>query len=585
MIEDACTLPNDDPIEADIAIIGGGAAGIAMALDFCNSNLKVVLLESGGLSYERKTQALYRGDNVGLRYEPLDLCRVRTLGGSTDKRGWAGWCKTFEDSDFEQRDWVRHSGWPISKSDLSPYYKRAFETLSLSTDTEAEAKAAAEGGDCLPLASLEIVNDPVPLSTAPHMGQAWLRTLAASRSVRVILHANVTHIDTDECGRKVTSLRFSTLENKKFKITPRCTVIAAGGIETARLLLSSDQSNPQGLGNASGWVGRCFMDHPRYAWGQITSLQDPSQLLRYNPTHGVGQRSRGVPQPGDAPLLGFGLSLRPEVQQRERVLASRTWILPVSSQGERVGGRELREVVLWSLRGRVPSDILLRAQKIVSDLPNASAAAIAHLRSVVGHMTHWHFLTIVEPEPNPDSRVTLGTQRDALGMRKVKVDWRLTPLVERTLRVTQETVVSNLRAIGVECFVEGRGGARANQPFEEPRWVWHHMGTTRMSADPSLGVVDANCRVHGMQNLYISGSSVFPTSSTDMPTLTLVALAHRLSTHLRLNFRASERSEGVRTTERGRVANSGRSHLAGTQSAQGDRASMRSARPTNSVRR
>jgi choline dehydrogenase-like flavoprotein len=276
------------------------------------------------------------------------------------------------------------------------------------------------------------------------------------------------------------------------------------------------------------------MDHPRYAWGQITSIQEPALLLRYNPTHGVGQRRLGVPPPGANPLFGFGIAPSEAAQRREQILGSRTWIVPVSAQGERAGGRELREVVLWATRGRIPSDIVLRGRKILEDIPNAAAAAIAHLRSVAGQTRRWQFLTIVEPEPNPDSRVTLGNDCDQFGLPRVILDWRLTPLVERTLQVAQKLIVNDLRSMGVECFVDGPGGSEANQKFEEPRWVWHHMGTTRMSADPKEGVVDANCKVHGMNNLYIAGSSVFPTSSTDMPTLTLIALAHRLADHLRL---------------------------------------------------
>jgi choline dehydrogenase-like flavoprotein len=537
MIEDARLLPIDVRIDADIAIIGGGAAGISMALNFVNGPLKVVVLESGGLTYESKTQSLYRGQIVGLRYEPLDLCRVRMFGGSTDKRGWAGWCKVFSELDFEHRDWVPHSGWPISKRDLEPYYKEALKTVALPTNLEELAHTEARGPDCIPLSDSDCVNDPVPLSTAPHLSDAWLEMLKGSQYVRVILHANVTRIDTDETGRVATGVQFATLDRRMFSIAPRFTVIAAGGIESARLLLCSDQTAKSGLGNASGWVARCFMDHPRYAWGQITSIKDPSVLLRYNPTHGVGQRRLGVPPPGSSPLFGFGIALSEAAQRREQVLASRTWIVPVSAQGERAGGRELREVVLWATRGRIPSDIVLRGRKILGDIPNAVAAAIAHLQSVAGKTTRWQFLTIVEPEPNPNSRVMLGDDRDQFGLRRVILDWQLTPLVERSLRVAQKLIVNDLQSLGVECFVEGPGGPEANQKFEEPRWVWHHMGTTRMSADPREGVVDGNCKVHGMDNLYVAGSSVFPTCSTDMPTLTLIALAHRLADHLRLQSR------------------------------------------------
>jgi choline dehydrogenase-like flavoprotein len=496
MIEDAKTLPNNTSIDADILIIGAGAAGISLATNFLGKPVKVVILESGGLTYETATQALCRGENVGLRYEPLDLCRVRIFGGSTDRRGWAGWCKTFSQFDLEKRDWVQHSGWPITKGDLDPYYGKALASVMLPPDLERLARGDANAEHCLALGG-DCVNDPVALSTAPHLSETFLERIEASANVRVILHANVTQIETDSDGRIATAVRFATLDGRRHRVKARFTIIASGGIENARLMLLSNQTVASGLGNASGWVGRCFMDHPRYAWGQINSVRNPAILQRYNPTHGVGQRRYGVPPPGAAPLFGAGIALSEAAQQRERTLSSRTWILPVAPQGERDGGRELREVVLWATRRRIPSDIVLRGKKIIGDVPNAAAAAFAHLRSIAGRSNHWQFLTILEPEPNPDSRVMLDDRTDALGLPRV-----------------------------------GSGGPLANQKFETPRWVWHHMGTTRMSENPSQGVVDANCKVHGMQNLYVAGSSVFPTCANDMPTLTLMALAHRLADHI-----------------------------------------------------
>jgi choline dehydrogenase-like flavoprotein len=584
MIEDARLLPIHAKLNADIVIIGGGAAGISLALNYVNSSFRVVILEGGGLNYERKTQSLYRGKNVGLRYEPLDLCRVRMFGGSTDRRGWAGWCKVFRELEFEQRDWVQLSGWPISKRGLEPYYRKALTTMALASDIEQSAESEAYGPNCLPLNGSDCVNDPIALSTSPHLSEAWSKTLEASQNVCVILHANVVGIDADEAGQVATAVRFSTLDRREFSITSRFTVIAAGGIENARLMLCSNETVRTGLGNTTGWVGRCFMDHPRYAWGQIAAIPDARLLSRYNPTHGVGQRRFGVPPPGARPLFGFGISLSDAAQRRERLLGSRTWILPVAQQGERAGGRELREVILWATRGRLPADILLRGRKIVGDIPNAAAASVAHIRSIAGRTRHWQFLTIIEPEPNPESRVMLDDDRDQLGLPRVKLDWRLTPLVERTLDMTQRMIIRDLQSIGVQCAIEGAGGKEANQRFEDPRWVWHHMGTTRMSVDPRRGVVDANCKVHGMHNLYLAGSSVFPTCSNDMPTLTLVALSHRLADHLRSRLNMQSAAEMGATIARRRGTSSKRATEAVAISLPSDAATEIYDRSTPSVR-
>lgn len=530
MIEDARLLPIESNLDADVIIAGAGAAGLSLGLGLMNSGLSVLLLESGGLSYERDTQSLYRGRNIGLRYEPLDLVRVRTFGGSTDKRGWAGWCKPFANIDFEKRDWVNLSGWPIPRSELDESYEHAFATTGLPADGERKAAARADSARQLPLSG-DCVNDPIMLSSAPQLGGAWLETFRRATNVRVLLHANITTIVTSPDDRSVTRVVFSTLERRQFTAKARAVVLAAGGVENARLMLA----NKRACGTGAGWVGRCFMDHPRFAWGQISALDDPRRIRDYDPTDGVGMKKGRLPQPGQDPILGFGISISEAAQRKHRILGSRSWILPVAPSGETSGSRELREIALWlGLRRRIPSDLATRAALVAKDLPNAAAAAFAHIASMRGKTTHWQFVTTLEPEPNRDSRVLLDqSNKDPLGIPRVALDWRLTPQTAHSLAITQELIVNQLRTEGVSCAIIGNGGEAANQTVANPRWVWHLMGTTRMSDDATTGVVDGNCKVHGMDNLYLAGSSVFPTCSTDMPTLTVIALAYRLSARLK----------------------------------------------------
>lgn len=220
MFEDARQLADGSDLHADICIVGAGAAGLTLATEFVGAHFSVLLVESGSLAYESRTQALYSGINAGLLYEPLDLCRVRTFGGSTDPRGWGGWCKPLADIDFERREWVPLSGWPITKRHLAPYYRRAFRTLSLRPDTEALAENDARG-QVLPVPGLHCRNEPCPLSPAPHLGevnQAFLRT---ARNVRVLLNANVTEIVTDRYGKRAIGVKIATLEKKLSPRWPR----------------------------------------------------------------------------------------------------------------------------------------------------------------------------------------------------------------------------------------------------------------------------------------------------------------------------------------------------------------------------
>ncbi|HJU30087.1 MAG TPA: GMC family oxidoreductase [Hyphomicrobiaceae bacterium] len=525
-------MPDRSALEADICIVGAGAAGTTLATELIGSGLRVLVIESGGLAYDARTQALHAGVNAGLLYEPLDLCRVRTFGGSTDRRGWGGWCKPLADLDFEYRDWVPLSGWPIAKRDLAPYYRRAFATLSLDPETERLAEADRRRDDVLPLDSRACINEPCPLSPAPHLGEVTRDRLRAAGNVRVLLHANVTQIVTDEDRRTVTHLDVATLTGKTHTITAGRYVLAAGGIENARLMLLSNRGHAEGLGNASGYVGRCFMEHPRYAWGRLSGQHLAPLLRRYDPGTVVGHRRAQAAADRRAPLFGASLALSAEAQRTERLLGARTWLVPVSGGGDRAGGVEFKELVFWLKKRRLPSDLGRRCGAILRDLPNAAAAAGAHLMAKLRPAAQWQFITVLEQEPDPHSRITLDRSRDALGLQRVRLDWRIGELTRKTLRRTREIFCTELRSAGFDCTIAGPRGEGSNQDEEAPRWVWHHMGTTRMAADPKNGVVDAQCRVHGIANLYVAGSSVFPTVGNDMPTLTVVALAHRLADHL-----------------------------------------------------
>ncbi len=165
---------------------------------------------------------------------------------------------------------------------------------------------------------------------------------------------------------------------------------------------------------------------------------------------------------------------------------------------------------------------------------SAISTVAAYVRGRSGHLQRWQFITVMEQQPNPSSRVTLDASRDVLGLPRARLDWRLGGLEYRTLRRNQDIILASLSRLGLQCSLGAPCGASdADGAEPAPRWVWHHMGPTRMAISPRDGVVDPDCRVHGVRNLYIAGSSVFPTGGNDMPTLTIVALAHRLADHLK----------------------------------------------------
>lgn len=534
MIQDAKSLPDAARLETEICIIGAGAAGITLALEFAERSTRVLLLESGGATYERATQKLHAGLNIGLRYEPLSLCRVRGLGGSTDSKGWGGWCKPLSPIDFEHRSWVPMSGWPIRRADLDPYYKRAYRSLGLSPETSRLNSSNALVDSLLELEGTACDSEFSVLSPIPEMGKSGEARLRAATNVTVLLHANVTEIETDRDGRAVTGLVAATLGGRSFRINATTFVLAAGGIENARLLLASNRARANGLGNEFDHVGRCFMEHPRFQWGALSGAEAAPRLGRYSPGLVARERRLQANAPSATPFIGAGLVIEPDLQREERILNARSWIVPSPETGETDSGREFLELVFWLKKGRVPADTFKRMGITLRDPLSAPRAVAAYFRGMAGRARHWQFITVMEQQPNPSSRVTLDSSRDRLGVPRAKLNWRLGGLEYKTLRKNQDIILATLSQKGLNCSLDGARGPDGWEKSEPaPRWVWHHMGTTRMAAAPKDGVVDPDCRVHGVRNLYIAGSSIFPTGGNDMPTLTIVALAHRLADHLK----------------------------------------------------
>jgi choline dehydrogenase-like flavoprotein len=533
MFVDARSLDEGTKIESDVCIIGAGVAGITLALELDRQGIPTCLLESGGFGPDDKTDDLNRGESADLPYSFADGCRSRFLGGSSNC--WGGWCRPFDAVDFERRGWVRYSGWPITRADLEPHYKRTHDILKLGPynyDPEYWERAITRTDvKRIPLPSGRVVDTISQFSPPVRMGKVYYKALSRSTNVRVVLYANVTQIESTADAGSVRALRIATLSGRKHVATARQFVLATGGIENARLLLVSNTVHRAGLGNGHDLVGRFFMDHPRIYCGSITF----APAWARNKLFDAQYHSQNNAVSANGTRVAAQLSLTPAVQAEHRLSNARVWFSSVfygdGTEGAETLSRLKRRLALTERPGSaLARDLLTLAAHPIH------ATGFAMSRFV---QAHWlvrdvRFQAIVEPEPDPDARVTLSMDRDRLGVNRVRVGWRLGPLVRRTFDRNFAIVADELQRAGVAKVVldeplEGRTDWPASL---DGQGTWHHTGTTRMHDSPHDGVVDRNCRVHGISNLYITGSSVFPTAGANFPTITICALALRLAEHL-----------------------------------------------------
>lgn len=509
MFIDGLNVPDNTDLRADIAIIGAGAAGITIAKALNNSGLSVLLIESGGFEYDQQVQELNTAENVGLPYADLTYNRLRFFGGTTNH--WGGWCRPLDEVDFEVRSGIPFSGWPFERAHLEPYYLKAQSIVEAGPFAYDDQERLREYvGDVVALKGTNLTLGFVQYSPPTRFGWRYREELQKSKNVKVILNTTVLGLDADEAGTSLEKLSLGCLGGKRHTAQARMYVLATGGIENPRLMLNSTARNPEGVGNQHGLVGRFFMEHPHLAPARL--LLTPNDQRALNLVREISSNGlRGAPclRPtrgmlGQKHLNAFAtLSLRLELDADGRPTAPEH---PDVDQDDEIAVR--RAVSKLRQLGAKPSS--------VDDAP-VSVEAIVEL--------------IAEQIPNPESRVTLGDGRDAFGHRHAKLNWQLMPDELTSIRHV-------LVSWGAALARNGLGHLRLVSPNKDEPWPgligWgnHHMGTTRMSDNPKMGVVDQHCRVHGMSNLYVAGSSVFPTSGAANPTLTIVALALRLADRL-----------------------------------------------------
>jgi choline dehydrogenase-like flavoprotein len=562
MIEDSSQLNEGEAIHADVIIVGAGAAGITLALELAGSRLSVLLVESGGIEPDEAVQDLYRGSVADERmHSPVHRYRERRFGGSTTI--WGGRCVPFDGIDFERRDYMPESGWPITLADLMPYYPRANRLCeagefqySAATAFSRPLKPMIDG-----FRSEHFSTDSLERFSCPtNFAARYRRRLQNAPNVRVLLQANLVGISFHPNGEAVESVRLATLGGKQFTARSRELVLAVGGLEVPRILLANRDKWASGIGNENDLVGRYYMCHIAGTIGTLKQTGSADRVF-----HGYDVSDEGI-------YCRRRLALTPQTQRRLRLGSfvgrlhhpritdprHRTAVLSALQlakgfisyeYGKRLHGEERVTFGTWlgHIRNVLggPHELLAFGHHMLRDRFLASRKFPSIIvKSSAGHYSlDFH----AEQEPIASSRVELSEERDRFGVPRLQVDWRYSAQDLTTAREAIRLFAQDIQSSGIGLF-EYDPASIELEMTRYGAYGGHHLGTARMGTDPRKSVVDADCRVHGIRNLYVAGGAVFPTSSQANPTLTIVALAMRLAARLGAAQREPQETQAAPTS-------------------------------------
>jgi choline dehydrogenase-like flavoprotein len=520
MIEDFRTVDVSVPLSANVCIVGAGAAGIVLALELSNAGLHVLLLESGGVLPKHSDQLLNEGEVIGQPFSGLTGGRSRSLGGAT--RLWFGQCVRLEPLDLARRDWVPYSGWPISMAELAPWYQRAERFFHLEGEPYCDRVYHNLGMSPPPWSDGELHTHFTIYTPRINLGSLFYRDIKENARIRLIVEANVLEVATQAGGTVCTGVRVASLDGKTALVNAPAVVLCGGGIENARLLLLSRSTKRDGLGNDRDLVGRFLQDHPNATTANVYPA-DMESLHRL-----FSLQYKGV-------LRYFPkFPVHPRRQEAEQCLNCTSHL--VFKQDKASGLEASREIYRAVRRGQRPSQMGKKLWRITKDLPAVLRSGSSFLvkgQAPLGKPIEVRLQCHTEQQPDPESRITLSSATDMLGLPKARIHWKVNEAERTAMRIATRSMKCELARLGlaeVQIYPWLESDTADWKQYVTDSF--HHIGTTRMASSQADGVVDSSCQVFGTRGLFVAGSSVFPTSGYANPTLTIVALSLRLANHI-----------------------------------------------------
>ena len=514
-----CAFDAPEAVTADVAIVGAGAAGQAAARRLLALGHSVVLIESGGFDHDDASADLNRGDVIGQPYHPLEHSRLRFFGGTTAI--WGGRVAEYDAIDFERRSWVPHSGWPIGPDDIRRYLGEA----------RAQLGVDAVDADRLPRPPLL-----QRLSTEELAVRWWsfdqkfdrftideASDLEQDPRCTLMVHATVREVMLADDKGSVERLDVRTPSGRAVDVRARHYLLAAGGIENPRILLASNSLVTHGIGNSYDQVGRYFMEHPHARGGRISGKADWRWLSAF-----AKRRVNGIE-------VSPAITPAETLQRREGLLNSALTVAVRQPEG---GSHTLAKRAYLHVKHRkAPTRTGRSMWKATKQLVRGYTGLTGPLHPWLMRRIGGADLAIViraEQAPNPDSRVKLNGERDATGMPRVSLDWQLSTIDVDSVKGLVASLARESRRLGLGSIEPASWLANGGKSWVSDELIsahpiggFHHIGTTRMASDPRRGVTDGWGRVHGLPNLHVAGSSLFPTAGWANPTLTILALALR----------------------------------------------------------
>ncbi|MEO6269236.1 MAG: GMC family oxidoreductase [Lautropia sp.] len=554
MLIDGRTVARDSCIECDLCIIGAGPAGLAAAQEFFGQDLRVCLVESGDFEPDPATQALADcevTENDDLYPNPI-YAHDRRIGGTASQwdvmldSGPHLHLTPLDPADLRARSWVAHSGWPVEYSTLRTYYARAQSLCGAGGFDYDPASWSDESTGPFSFDSGRVVSKMLATGPQAQFLKALPRRVAASRNIRLLTWSNAVELVTNADANNVRLVRIACLGGNRYRIAARFLILAQGAFEVPRLLLASRAAAPAGLGNGRDLVGRFLMDRQIVKAGRLVPATRGGfnrfafyDLRQVHGRHVMGKLALSQQTLAREGILQSLISFSPQDRSLWHRLAERPFGRGTTFRAPAY--RSARALLAAARDRHRPTRLLRHLARVVGgldDLMYIKLRGAGYRREFNLDNGGWtrlpesdrrfHALDVhqmCEQSPDRENRLTLSRSHDATGMPLLKVHLRWHELDIQSALRTQEIMREEFRRSGVgELRIERRG----NYPLLAQMSAHHPSGTTRMSLDPSSGVMDGDCKVHGVGNLFVASSAVFPTSGNAPPTLTIIALTLRV---------------------------------------------------------